>query len=95
VLSETDYLFRQSITAGVSNIPRNLPSLALSDASPVFESMRRKFAAPLRILVGTAALVLLIACTNLAAMLLARAKSRQKEIGVRLAIGASRARLIR
>jgi len=95
VLAETEYLFRQSITAGLNDTPPTLPTLAVSDASPVFELLRGKFETPIRILVVTASLVLLIACANIATLLVARAKARQKEIGVRLAIGASRARIIR
>jgi putative ABC transport system permease protein len=70
-------------------------SFGATPAANGISSLRRQYSRPLAILMVVAGFVLMIACANIASLMLARAATRRKELAVRLAVGASRSRLIR
>jgi predicted permease len=70
-------------------------SFEIAEAATGLSDVRRRYGDPLRMLMAVVGIVLLIACANIANLMLARAAARQREIAVRLAICASRWRILR
>ena len=99
VLAHWDQVFRndREVMTGATADPAVKAALlhAKTGAAPLSENgMRKRFTVPLTILMGLSASIFLVGCLNLANLQLARLHARAHELSVRMALGASRGRLI-
>ena len=91
-----DGVLKRTAAEGAPTLaPNELPRLELLPGAQGQNDLRAAGSSPLRIMASVVAMVLLVACANIANLLLVRGTVRTREVALRAAIGASRARLVR